>query len=113
MGIKIYRSALGNNQYQLMPFTVPNQTHAQFMSGFYKQVIMEEFGRCAKSYPKFDEWVGPLKKGTYALNGCQAATKNLPSYFHPGFYKFQLFGDLPNILVVIIDIIMKVSLDYS
>ena len=113
MGVKIYRSALGNNQYQLMPFTVPNQTLAQFMGRYYKPVIMPEFGRCAKSFPQFDEWVGPLKKGTYTMNGCQADTKNLPSYFHPGFYKFQLFGDLPNILVVIFDIILKVSYDYS
>ena len=113
MGVKIYRSALGNNQYQLMPFTVPNQTLAQFMDGFYKQAIMPEFGRCAKSIPQFDKWVGPLKKGTYTMTGCQAATKQLPAYFHPGFYKFQLFGVIPNILVGIADVILKVSYDYS
>ena len=113
MGVKIYRSALGNNQYQLMPFNIANQTLAQIMDTSYKQIIMEEVGHCAKSFPQFEKFVGPVKKGTYPLNGCQADTKKLPAYFHPGFYKFQVFADIPNILVVIVDIIMKVSLDYS
>ena len=113
MGMKIYRSALGNNQYQLMPFNIPNQTLAESMDRYYKQMLMPEFRRCLKKAPQFDKWVGPVKKGAYTMNGCQANSKGLPQYFHPGFYKFQVYAEIPKKFYFIAEVVLQVSYDYS
>lgn len=51
--VTTYRSRLSNNQYERLPFGVPNMTWTEYTRRYYKPVLMKGFGECS-NLPQFE-----------------------------------------------------------
>lgn len=83
-----YRSTSGDeNDYKIMPFSIPKQPYVEFMNSHYKNVVLPNLGDCSNLI-KFDgKFEPPWPQDTYVLDKCVANSDGFPDMVPEGYYK--------------------------
>ncbi|XP_030387645.1 uncharacterized protein LOC115634197 [Scaptodrosophila lebanonensis] len=85
--ILIYRSPTGSSyDYQLMPWSIPNQKFYEYLNTFYKEVI-NNFANCSNLPIYKEKFEPPWPKNKYEFKRCEVAGEGLPEVAPEGFYK--------------------------
>jgi len=91
----VYRSSSGDeNDYKMLPFSLPKQTFYDYLNTYYKDVIIKNLGHCS-NLPQFKgKFQPPWPQNTYKFDKCKIDGDGLPDVAPPGFYKilFTQFG---------------------
>ncbi|XP_017014796.3 uncharacterized protein [Drosophila takahashii] len=84
----VYRSTSGDeNDYKVLPYSIPKQSFYEYLNTYYKDVIMKNFAPCS-NIPIFeDKFEPPWPKKTYNAEKCVIDGDGLPEIVPPGFYK--------------------------
>ncbi|XP_017835536.1 uncharacterized protein LOC108594910 [Drosophila busckii] len=105
-----HRSNTGNeDDYVLLPWTIPNQTIAEFSNSYYKPIIHKNMEHCST----LPEKVYPISKGTvWKFERCVIKGENLPHYLPDGMYKASFYGigEVDFSLTVVIKVFKKIDL---
>ncbi|XP_065365419.1 uncharacterized protein LOC135958444 [Calliphora vicina] len=89
---KSYRSVLGDNEYNVLPFQMPATHLHKYFNTFYKDVLMDTLKDCS-DLPAFeDKFEPPFEKKLYTFDACQFSQDGLPNHLQDGFYKLLLIG---------------------
>nr|XP_044251790.1 LOW QUALITY PROTEIN: uncharacterized protein LOC108069295 [Drosophila takahashii] len=92
-----YRSISGeDNDYKVLPWSLPKQPFYQYLNTYYKDVIMKNFAHCT-NIPVFkDKFEPPWPKKTYIGDKCVIDGDGLPEIAPPGYYKIVFAGSGPD-----------------
>ncbi|BFG03215.1 uncharacterized protein DMAD_02520 [Drosophila madeirensis] len=92
-----YRSDSGaENDYKLLPWTIPKQPFFDYLDTYYKDVIIKNLGHCS-NLPQFTgKFQPPWPKQTYKVDKCIFDGEGLPEVVPPGFYKIIFITSGPN-----------------
>ncbi|XP_016940321.4 uncharacterized protein [Drosophila suzukii] len=84
----VYRSSSGDeNDYKMLPFSLPKQTFYDYLNTYYKDVIIKNFGPCS-NIPQFeDKFQPPWPKQTFIADKCLIDGEGFPDILPAGFYK--------------------------
>ncbi|XP_065365418.1 uncharacterized protein LOC135958443 [Calliphora vicina] len=89
---KSYRSAQGDNEYNVLPFQMPALHFHNFFNTHYKDVLMGTLKDCS-DLPVFeDTFEPPFEKKLYTFDACQFSQDGLPNHLQEGFYKLVIIG---------------------
>ncbi|EDW48432.1 uncharacterized protein LOC6609765 isoform X1 [Drosophila sechellia] len=83
-----YRSTSGDeNDYKIIPLTIPKQPYVQFMNNHYKDVVLPNLGGCSNLVKFDDKFEPPWPQDTYVLDKCVANSDGFPDMVPEGYYK--------------------------
>ncbi|XP_052839698.1 LOW QUALITY PROTEIN: uncharacterized protein LOC128254582 [Drosophila gunungcola] len=106
-----YRSSSGNeNDYKLIPFSIPKQPFTQFMNSHYKDVVIANLGGCSNLIQFEDQFEPPWPQKEYVLDKCVANSDGFPEVVPEGFYKvnFSMMNPVDWGFIVIVKISTKI-----
>ncbi|EDV55052.1 uncharacterized protein LOC6547072 [Drosophila erecta] len=83
-----YRSSSGEeNDYKIIPLSIPKQPYSEFMNNHYKDVVIPNLGGCSNLIKFEDKFVPPWPQNTYVLDKCVANSDGFPDIVPEGYYK--------------------------
>ncbi|XP_061401026.1 uncharacterized protein LOC133336759 [Musca vetustissima] len=106
--VRVYRSSTEREQdYQLTPFVIDNETLTNFINFHYKAYIMPSIKECAPDAPQFegdDEFEPPFSKMRIDVNDCDVPVDGFPNLLEYGLYKIEAYArnDIEMFLKVVV-----------
>ncbi|XP_050743280.1 uncharacterized protein LOC108029979 [Drosophila biarmipes] len=105
-----YRSSSGEeNDYKIIPLSIPKQNYIEFMNSNYKDVVIPNLSGCSNLITFEDKFEPPFPKDTYKLDKCVADSDGFPDIVPEGYYKvnFTMSGQVDWGFIIIVKISNK------
>ncbi|XP_017077704.1 uncharacterized protein LOC108112378 isoform X2 [Drosophila eugracilis] len=105
-----YRSSSGEeNDYKVIPLSIPKQHYIDFMNSHYKDVVIPNLGGCSNLVTFDDKFEPPWPQKTYVLDKCVADSDGFPDIVPEGYYKvnFTMMGPVDWGFILIVKISTK------
>lgn len=103
-----YRSSSGaEDDYKILPFSIPNQPFKDFVKSYYKDIIYKSFQHCSNAPPPEEAY--PWPKGDINFDMCSTNGEGLPENLPEGYYKviFKITASTQIVYTAIIKLTTK------
>ncbi|EDW85756.2 uncharacterized protein Dwil_GK22973 [Drosophila willistoni] len=85
------RSNTGDeSDYKPIPWTIPLQTHPEFMKEYYNDIVTTNLGPCSNLPAYEDDYTPPFPQGNYLMEKCIPNGDGFPEIAPEGFYRIQI-----------------------